>query len=99
MTDKYILSGPIGHTPEPCSDLLQWAKWFEATDRRVALTENGDIRVSTVFRGIDHQFDNGPPLLFETLISGGPLDGEIERYSIWEQAAEGHMAMCKKAFS
>lgn len=37
-------------------------------------------------------FDNlgGPPLLFETMVFGGPDDQWMDRYTTWEQAEEGH---------
>ena len=52
-TGKYILDG---HTPVEETDLLKWAKWFENADRRVALTEYPEGRISTVFLGLDHNF-------------------------------------------
>jgi hypothetical protein len=33
------------------------------------------------------------PLLFETMVFGGPLDGEQTRYSTWDEAKSGHDAM------
>ncbi len=52
------------------------------------------VWVSTVFLGIDHAFtDKVPPILFETLVFGGDLGGEIERYATWEEAEAGHNAM------
>ncbi len=48
------------------------------------------VCISTVFLGLDHQFGNGSPLLFETMVFGGKHDEEMERYSTWEQAEEGH---------
>lgn len=93
MTDYYILDN---HKPV-AAGLVTWAKWFEqgADNRRVASTNIGVARVSTVFLGIDHRFgDEGPPILFETMVFNGPLDGEQERCSTWEQAEEMHAAMC-----
>ena len=58
--------------------------------RRVGLWEQGDVSVSTVFLGIDHEFFNGPPLLFETMVFGGEHDGEQWRCSTWDQALEMH---------
>ena len=49
-------------------------EWMRTSDdaRRVALDERGDVRVSTVLLGLNHQWDlNGPPLIFETMIFGG----------------------------
>ena len=68
-----------------------WAEWIEEADRRVADSTVGNVRVSTVFLGIDHSFDPGdPPLLFETLIFGGQHDGEMWRYETWDEAEAGH---------
>lgn len=87
----YILDG---HNVRPCSEVLEWARWFETSlhERIVAVTLSGDVRVSTVFIGTDHRFlGDGPPLLFETMIFGGPRDGEMWRYSTWTEADRGHM--------
>lgn len=93
MSDHYILDER--HNPVPC-DLMTWAKAFEG-DRRVALTKVYDgCEVSTVFLGLDHSFGSGSPLLFETLVFGGPFDQEMERYSTWDQAMAGHAAMVEK---
>jgi hypothetical protein len=59
-------------------------------ERIVAKTQLGDVEVSTVFLGLDHAWGYGPPLLFETLIFGGPYDGEMDRYSTWDEATAGH---------
>ncbi len=32
----------------------------------------------------------GPPVLFETMIFGGPEHGYQERYTSWTEAEEGH---------
>lgn len=88
---KYILDG---HTPVEERDLHTWAKWFETGSRQVANDHVGAVRVSTVFLGIDHRFGgDGPPILFETMVFGGPLDDEQDRYSTWEEAEAGHAAM------
>lgn len=73
-------------------DLMTWATWFDDTaKRRVAWDEVGDVQVSTVFIGLDHNFGtSGPPLVFETMIFGGPHSDYCERYSTWEDAMSGH---------
>ncbi len=75
--------------------LLVWARWFEDSDkRRIAQIVIGEARVSTVFLGLDHRFSlEGPPILFETMVFGGALDGEMERYTTLEAAKAGHAAM------
>ena len=92
MSNKYILDG---QTPVPC-DLLTWAKWFETAERHVAETTVGDVKVSTVFLGLDHR-ESGPPILFETMVFGGPLDQEQDRYATWQEAEQGHQAMVERA--
>lgn len=86
--------------PKPVSDIAEWCRWFEAnaTARHVADDEPAPgVRVSTVFLGLDHNpFADGPPLIFETLVFGGPLDDEMDRYSTTEQAIDGHNAMCER---
>lgn len=91
----YILGSNGIPAPEP--DALRWAAWFENPDhRRIADTALfGNVRVSTVFLGMDHNFFfEGPPVLFETMIFGGPLDREIWRYATIEQATLGHERAC-----
>lgn len=51
----------------------------------------GNIRVSTVFLGIDHNFSkHGPPVLWETMTFGGSNNGYQNRYSNIEDALSGH---------
>ncbi len=95
MADHYILAGKVA---VPAIDMLTWAKWFENHDRKVVFTNIAkDIDVSTVFLGLNHQFaPNAPPLIFETLVFGGPLDQDMDRYTTWEQAEQGHKEMVQK---
>lgn len=74
----------------------EWAT--SAGGYRVDLTklENG-IKVSTVFLGLDHNYEDGPPILFETMIFGGKHDEYQERYSTWDEAVEGHARAVKLA--
>jgi hypothetical protein len=94
MSDKYILEA---REPVPC-DLLTWARWFETGENRHVAKDNvGEVLVSTVFLGIDHGFgSDGPPILFETIVFGGPLDQEQERYATWTQAEAGHAEMLRR---
>ena len=95
MSDKYILEGT---SPVLCNDLLTWGRWMETADRHVARDERDGVVVSTVFLGLNHAFGPGQPLLFETMIFGGPSDQDQARYSTWAEATAGHAVMCAKAF-
>lgn len=44
------------------------------------------------FLSMDHSFGHGRPLLYETMIFGGPHHGEQWRYSTRSEAVEGHAA-------
>jgi hypothetical protein len=90
MTDRaihYILEGKTTKQ----TDFLTWAMWYERADRTVARTEINNIIVSTVFFGLDFSLgDENVPMLFETMILGGELDGSKVRCSTWEQAEQLH---------
>ncbi len=97
ILDRYILDAD--HRPVKAT-LMQWAMWFEdITNRIVDYTEiTSETNVSTVFLGLDHRFDrSGPPLLFETMIFGGPHDQSGWRYASWDDAEVGHKAAVRKA--
>lgn len=78
------------------SSLMDWAKWYGSADRKICRDEIGGATVSTVFLGIDHQFGDGQPVLFETMVFGGTLDGEQERYYTREEAVAGHEIIVAK---
>lgn len=85
----YILDDD--QNPTSIDDVLTWGAWMETADRTVAMTTVAEgITVSTQFLGLDHQFGDGPPLLFETMVFGGAFDGEIERHSTRKAAKAGH---------
>ena len=97
VNDKYIL---INNVPVKEPDILKWGECFKNIEnRRVALTElpNG-YRVSTVFLGLDHNFGDGSPLLFGTMVfkGGSSLNGNTERYGTWKKAEAGHTRMVEK---
>jgi len=93
LDSTYILDGK---KPVAVSDMKTWGKWFQKANRTVALTIISDSKISTVFLGLDHAFGGGPPLLFETLVFGGKLDGEMDRCSTWEEAEKMHLDMCNR---
>jgi len=89
----YVLKG---REPVAVATPLEWAKAFEEDSRRVAADEIGEVRVSTVFLGLDHGWGDGPPVLFETMVFGGKLDQEQERYCTYDEAEAGHKTMVER---
>lgn len=67
-----------------------WRKWFEEADRVVAKDNIGKVTVSTVFVGINNDPNSSLPVLWETMIFGGPQDGYHDTYTTLEDAIEGH---------
>lgn len=67
-------------------------------NKRVALTKIGadGPEVSTVHLVLDHGYDGGAPVIFETLVFGGALDQEMERYCTEAEAVAGHAAMVER---
>jgi hypothetical protein len=78
-------------------DLTEWARRQDHDNRIVTQEKVGDIMVSTVFLGIDHNHSGrGAPILFETMVFGGPLDERGWRCSTYAQAQEQHGAVVAK---
>jgi hypothetical protein len=79
-------------------DEMPSPRYDDGGDRRFILrTEIGDASVSTVFLSLDHNWDPaGPPLIYETMVFGGPLDQEQWRYSTKAEATKGHAAVCEQ---
>ena len=84
--------------PIAVDDIAIWAEWINDDENRsVKQTLVGETMVSTVFLGINHNWaGNKPPILYETLVFGGPLDQEMCRYHTRDAAEAGHEAMVKR---
>ena len=72
-----------------------WSSLIEDDEYRVVeatALEGGDVRVSTVWTGIDYSFGavEGKHLMFETHIFGGPYAGEGGRNYTIDEAREYH---------
>lgn len=80
-------------------DMMEWGKLLENKGYKIVKqkTLSDGKRVSTIWLGLDHSFDGGKPLIFETmLLSKGDDNGDMERYSTEEEAIKGHKKMVKK---
>lgn len=78
------------------ADMVAHMEFFRVdANRRVAETLLPGARISTVFLGIDHNFERrGPPILFETMVfDDGGEEERQERYATWAEAEAGHDAI------
>lgn len=104
-SDRYILDEEGNPVVEP--DLMKWAKWIEHNERTIAHNELRNIRVSTIFLGIDHSFGVSAqkyPLIFETMVfddnkQKSNYDQFQDRYSTRKEALRGHNKILKKLFN
>lgn len=64
---------------------------------RISSDHVGDAWVSTVWLGLNHRYDDGPPLIFETMVfpTGSFSEQYCRRYATKEQARAGHEAVVK----
>ena len=94
---QYILDEDGNPVPEP--DTIKWAMWFERShlskgkdNRMIAKDSIGNAVVSTIFLGLDSRFptDEGPPVLWETMIFRGEHDQWMNRYTSRADAVAGH---------
>lgn len=96
MSGQFILKNG---EPERCNDLSAWGRFMsDDAARRVGRDEFDGGYVSTVFLGLDHNFSaRGAPLLWETMIFGGPHDGWQDRYTSRADALAGHLKAVEMA--
>jgi hypothetical protein len=85
---------PDGST-RPVRDLAEWGDRLATLASQIGDDTIGATRVSTVFLGIDHAWDGGPPILFETMIFGGSHDEYQVRYRTHAEAVAGHARALK----
>lgn len=84
---KYVLDAKGNPVLE--TDLMVWAAWLETGNRRVAATFARGHGVSTVFLGLDYNYDlAGPPVLWESMIFGGTLNNAGRRCAGSREQAE-----------
>lgn len=75
-------------------------------NRIVRRTSVGNYAINTVWLGLDHNYDGGKPLIFETMVFrttefgstniGDYSEIDMDRYSTEEEAIVGHYNMVEK---
>lgn len=101
MSNRMYIITSAGQV-ELCTDLSRWGAWMAVhpDERHLAVDEKGQVKVSTLFLGLDHGSgdDSSDPILWETRIMRGVHDGETVRYKTKEEALKGHKKMVEMAF-
>jgi len=101
MGEYYRLNDDHSVTP---IDMWEWGEDMKKRRAdfdpwRVARTDlENRYWVSTVFLGLDHNYGDGPPLLFETMVFQGDgfVDEYCERCSTWDEAVVMHAEVVEK---
>ena len=82
-------------------EYLNWHKENQDITRTIKKTTfENEILISTVFLSMNHNYDGGPPILFETMIFDddeiGDRDGEQYRYTTYDEALNDHNRIVKQ---
>ena len=70
----------------------EYSKWISKNPKQKVVKQEliNDSKVSTVFLGLDHGWENNVPILWETMIFGGKEDMYQDRYTSYKEALVGH---------
>lgn len=91
---------------QPVASKASWEWMRENWHRKIVgktIFPNGTT-VSTVFLGLDHGFDKGAPVLWETMVFGAPEGSAYQeewqdRYTSYADAVAGHIEVVKALIS
>ncbi|MEH2070531.1 MAG: hypothetical protein V7K47_20620 [Nostoc sp.] len=94
-----------GQTPVTVESFMEWSFWMATAaiaDITVMVNEFNGCMISTKFVGIDlnpGRCNSGSkPMVFETLVMGGAMDGKRNFYPTWDEAIQGHLKICTEVF-
>jgi len=103
---RYYILDERGYT-KPV-EVLEWSKWFGKFENRlVERTKENDFSVTTIFLGIDSNYERffdplapQEPILFETCVLKSPKQGKnynglVFHYSSLAAAKSGHYAIVR----
>ena len=102
--DLYILDEHNNVVQVRASSTTEWALWMEdrkkdnrTVKKDILKTAKGDRLVSTVFLGMNYNLTNeGPPVVFETMVFGDEDEEYCQRYCTWDAALEGHKEVVER---
>jgi hypothetical protein len=82
------------HTVERMDDIVEWERRYGLDERVIARDVIGKVLITTQFLGLEiGENRQGKPLLFESLVMKGPLDGTKQHYANYADAMVGHGAL------
>jgi hypothetical protein len=98
----YKLEGKIPVAVESFKDWNLWMASVSFADTTVMYNDFNDSLVSTRFVGVDlnpgSSNSKSQPMVFETQVMGGALDGKKNLYPTWDEAVQGHLKICTQIF-
>ncbi|MEH2242364.1 hypothetical protein [Nostoc sp.] len=98
----YKLEGQTVVAAESSTDWNLWMERATFAETTVMYNDFNDCLISTKFVGIDlnpGSCNSGSmPMVFETLVMGGALDGKRNFYPTWDDAIQGHLKICISVF-
>lgn len=95
--EYYILED---REPVKIEDPIEWGKWFQREENKYVTKDTiGNSQIITFFLGIDKSLTGNPPILFQTMVIDGRLDGETDYHATWQEAEAGHKRMLKRVRS
>lgn len=82
------------HTYDTCT-YKEWGKQFLTLDRHLGDTEIKNVRISTVWIGMDANISADKAYVFETMILDKDNNSLYQNlYSSWDEAIKGHKETC-----
>lgn len=78
--------------------LVDFVQWKKDNDLHIAERAENGVQVSTVFLGSPYGFEEGRPILWETMIRGGEHSGWSESHTSLDDARRGFDRACALAF-
>jgi hypothetical protein len=81
-------------------DYSTWSAWYESSFKDVELIAEDDLGgsvVTTRFLSMAMSLaQNSPPMIFETVVRGGWMDNEKERFATLQEAMTGHKTWVRR---
>jgi|SRR5688572_6003576 len=88
MYYKLVDKKPVPCTAQEYIDQYRGEKDKERIIKKTPMPDGSEV--STVFLGLNHNYGDEAPILFETMVFGGEYDLFCERYRTYVGAEAGH---------